>query len=181
MRFLLDTQVLLWALVSPERIPTRVRERLESPEHEVLFSAANIWEIAFKVWVRRMELPIPIEEVIAAAAHSGFEELLVRASHAAATAQLPLHHRDPFDRILVAQALYEPARLLTADRKLARYSDIVEVLARVRSAPSSRFTGAGGESLRAPEILRCPSVGLLGEMSRYRGSRHRYVGGAQGC
>ncbi|MDR5703951.1 MAG: type II toxin-antitoxin system VapC family toxin [Armatimonadota bacterium] len=128
MRLLLDTHVLLWALVSPQRIPARVRRRLESPEHEVLFSAASIWEIAIKVQIGRMALPMPVEEVAAAAVHSGFEELPIRAAHAAATVQLPLHHRDPFDRLLIAQALYEPARLLTVDRRLAPYSDLVEVL-----------------------------------------------------
>lgn len=128
MRLLLDTQVLLWALVSPERIPAPVRERLESPENDVLFSAASIWEVAIKVRIGRMDLPISLEDVTAAALQSGFQELPIRAAHVAATAQLPLYHRDPFDRILVAQALHEPARLLTADRKLARYADVVEVL-----------------------------------------------------
>jgi len=134
MRLLLDTHVLLWALVSPDRIPARVRERLTSPEHEVLFSAASMWEIAIKVQIGRMELPIPLQEVVTAAVKSGFEELPVRAGHAAIIVQLPMYHRDPFDRILVAQALYEPARLLTADRKLARYSDLVEVLDRVKGS-----------------------------------------------
>ena len=128
MRLLLDTHVLLWALVSPERIPDRTRRRLESPEHEVLFSAASIWEIALKVQIGRMALPVPVEEVAAAAVQSGFEELPVHAGHAAATVHLPLHHRDPFDRLLIAQAVYEPARLLTVDRKLAPYSHLVEVV-----------------------------------------------------
>lgn len=128
MRLLLDTHVLLWALVSPERIPARIRRRLESPEHEVFFSAASIWEIAIKVQIGRMVLPMPLEEVATAAVQSGFEELPIHAGHAAATVHLPLHHRDPFDRLLIAQALYEPARLLTADRKLAPYSHLVEVV-----------------------------------------------------
>ncbi len=128
MRMLLDTQVLLWALVAPERIPRQARERLESPEHEVLFSAASIWEIAIKVQIGRLDLPMPVEEVAAAAAQTGFQELPVRAVHAASTARLPMYHRDPFDRLLVAQALYEPARLLTADRQLATYSELVEVI-----------------------------------------------------
>jgi PIN domain nuclease of toxin-antitoxin system len=125
---LLDTQVLLWALAAPERIPRQARERLESPEHEVLFSAASIWEIAIKVQIGRLDLPMPVEEVAAAAAQTGFQELPVRAVHAASTARLPMYHRDPFDRLLVAQALYEPARLLTADRQLATYSELVEVI-----------------------------------------------------
>jgi PIN domain nuclease of toxin-antitoxin system len=105
MRLLLDTHVLLWALVSPDRIPARVREWLASPEHEVLFSAASIWEIAIKVQIGRMELPMPLQEVVTAAVKSGFEELPVKAEYAATIVQLPMYHRDPFDRILIAQAI----------------------------------------------------------------------------
>jgi PIN domain nuclease of toxin-antitoxin system len=128
MRFLLDTHVLLWALAEPRRIPTSARKRLESPEHQVLFSAASIWEIAIKVRLGRLKPSLSVDDVAAAAIRTGFEELPVRASHAAATAKLPMHHADPFDRLLVAQALHEPARLLTVDRGLRRYSDLVEVL-----------------------------------------------------
>jgi len=128
MRFLLDTHVLLWALAEPGRIPAIAREWLESPEHEVLFSAASIWEIAIKVRIGRLKLSLSVAEVAAAAARTRFEELPVRASHAAATATLPMHHSDPFDRLLLAQALHEPARLLTVDRGLRRYSDLVDVL-----------------------------------------------------
>jgi PIN domain nuclease of toxin-antitoxin system len=128
MRFLLDTHVLLWALTAPGRIPAKTRARLESPEHEVVFSAASIWEIAIKAQIGRLKLALPVEEITAAAVRTGFEELPVRANHAAATARLPMHHRDPFDRLLVAQAAQEPARLLTVDRRLRRYSDLVEIV-----------------------------------------------------
>lgn len=128
MRFLLDTHVLLWALAEPGRIPAGAREWLESPEHQVFFSAASIWEIAIKARIGRFRLSLSVDEVAAAAVRTGFEELPVRASHTAATAKLPVHHRDPFDRLLVAQALQEPARLLTVDRGLRRYSDLVEVM-----------------------------------------------------
>ncbi|GBD10754.1 Ribonuclease VapC22 [bacterium HR23] len=125
MRLLLDTHILLWALASPERLPGEVRRLLEDPKNEVLFSAASVWEVAIKAQVGRFSLPIPLEEVVEAALRSGFAELPVRSVHAAGVARLPFLHRDPFDRLLVAQALYEPARLLTADRALAGYSDLV--------------------------------------------------------
>jgi PIN domain nuclease of toxin-antitoxin system len=128
MRFLLDTHLLLWALTAPGRIPAKTRAQLESPEHEVIFSAASIWEVAIKARIGRLKLPIPVDEITAAAIETGFKELPVRASHAAATARLPMHHRDPFDRLLVAQAVQEPARLLTVDRRLRRYSNLVEVV-----------------------------------------------------
>jgi len=128
MRYLLDTHLLLWALSEPQRIPRPVRRRLESPEHQVLYSAASIWEVAIKEQIGRLQLPLSVLEVADAAAHAGFEELPVRATHAAATATLPPLHRDPLDRLLVAQALQEPARLLTVDRQLVKYSDLVELV-----------------------------------------------------
>lgn len=127
MRLLVDTHVLLWAAVEPERLPASFRERLEAPENEVLFSAASIWEMAIKMARGRLTLPMSLEEFARAAVERGFEELPVTTAHAARVGHLPPHHRDPFDRLLVAQALSEPARLLTVDRALAPYSELVEV------------------------------------------------------
>ncbi len=128
MRLLLDTHVLLWALAEPERLPAHVREWLVSPANDVMFSAANIWEIAIKAQIGRLPLSVTVDELVEAARASGFRELPIRAVHAAAVYTLPLYHRDPFDRILVAQAIMEPARLLTVDTMLARYSELVEVI-----------------------------------------------------
>jgi PIN domain nuclease of toxin-antitoxin system len=127
MRLLVDTQVLLWAAAEPERLPPSFRERLESPANEVLFSAASIWELAIKMQIGRFSLAVQPEEIARTAVERGFEELPVMAVHAAGVRHLPLHHRDPFDRLLIAQAVHEPARLLTADRMLAKYSELVEV------------------------------------------------------
>ncbi len=128
MRLLVDTHVLLWAAAEPGRLPARVRDRLASPENEVLFSAASVWELAIKQQIGRLALTVTPGQIAEAAVLMGFEELPVTAAHAAGVCRLPLHHRDPFDRVLVAQAIHEPARLLTADRALARYSDLVEVV-----------------------------------------------------
>lgn len=128
MRLLLDTRVLLWALAEPERLPARLREWLVSPANDVMFSAANMWEIAIKAQIGRLSLSATVEEVAEAALASGFQELPIRAVHAAAVHRLPLHHRDLFDRILMAQAITEPAHLLTVDTMLARYSELVEVI-----------------------------------------------------
>lgn len=129
MRLLVDTHVLLWAVAEPERIPRPFRERIESPDNDVYFSAASIWELAIKMQAGRIELPVGIEEITQAAVDMGFLELPVSAAHASGTAHLPLHHRDPFDRLLVAQALHEPFRLFTVDQTLGEYSDLVEVIA----------------------------------------------------
>jgi PIN domain nuclease of toxin-antitoxin system len=127
-RLLVDTHVLLWAAAQPQRLPASSRERLESPENDVFFSAASIWELAIKLQIGRISLTVMPEEIARTAVDRGFQELPVTAAHAARVRLLPLHHRDPFDRLLVAQAIHEPARLLTADRALAKYSDLVEVI-----------------------------------------------------
>jgi PIN domain nuclease of toxin-antitoxin system len=128
MRLLVDTHILLWALGEPGRLGHATRTQLESAENEVFFSAASIWEIAIKVQAGRLTLPLPIEDLSDAAQTMGFVELPVRAVHAAGVSRLPSHHRDPFDRLLVAQAMLEPAWLLTADRVLEQYSDVAHVV-----------------------------------------------------
>lgn len=128
MRLLIDTHILLWALFSPARIPAPVRIRLEDPDNQVLFSAASIWELSIKLQIGRLDLPLDLAELVDAAEGMGFEELPIASRHTMGVQRLPLHHRDPFDRILIAQAVYEPARFLTMDKLLARYSELVEVV-----------------------------------------------------
>jgi len=128
MRLLLDTHILLWALAEPKRIPKKTRAQLESAENDVLFSAASLWEVAIKVQAGRLDLSVPLDEISTAAQAMGFVELPVRAAHAVGVARLPLHHRDPFDRLLIAQAMLEPARLITVDGPLQQYSDLVEIV-----------------------------------------------------
>jgi PIN domain nuclease of toxin-antitoxin system len=125
MRLLLDTQVLLWTLAEPSMLDRETRATIESGDTEVLFSAASIWEIAIKAGLGRDEFAFDPAEIAQAALDTGFSELAVRVSAAALVARLPLLHRDPFDRILVAQAMAEPATLYTADQQLVPYSDLV--------------------------------------------------------
>lgn len=127
MKLIVDTHVLLRAAAEPERLPPSFRHRLESPENEVLFSAASIWELAIKVGIGRLSPDVDPGLIASTAVERGFVELPVTALHAARVRHLPFHHRDPFDRLLVAQALHEPARLLTVDRVLKQYSDLVEL------------------------------------------------------
>lgn len=129
MRLLLDTHVLLWALATPDRLDAATRAALEDPANDVLFSAASIWEIAIKARLGRADFPRDPDQVAAGARATGFTELPVRAAAAARVATLPLHHRDPFDRLLVAQTLCEPARLYTADPLLPPYSELVTLIA----------------------------------------------------
>lgn len=122
MRLLLDTRIFLWAVAGSPRLKPAARRLIESAE-QVYVSAASIWEVAIKAQLGKIEAdPKALTDAIAA---SGFLELGVRATHAAGVARLAPHHTDPFDRLLVAQALAEPLRLLTADAALVQYGDIV--------------------------------------------------------
>lgn len=124
MKLLLDTQVVLWAVLDSPRLGAAARQRIAEAE-VVYVSAASIWEIAIKAALGK--IAVDPQEIAGYCAGSGITELPVTARHAAATARLPAHHRDPFDRLLVAQALEEPLRLLTADRQLTAYSELVEL------------------------------------------------------
>ena len=128
MRFLLDTHVLIWALANPSKLSTSTHRTIADAENEVFFSPGSIWEIAIKAQIGRLRTALAPEEIAAAAKDSGFEELPIRSTAAAYIARLPLYHRDPFDRILIAQAICEPARFLSADRKLTRYTDLVTLI-----------------------------------------------------
>jgi PIN domain nuclease of toxin-antitoxin system len=125
MRLLLDTHVLLWALIAPRRLAKQALSDIENPANEVIFSAASIWEIAIKSALGRADFRVSPDEIAAAALATGFVELPVRAAAAAYVAQLPAHHRDPFDRLLIAQSITEPTLLYTADPQLQVYSALV--------------------------------------------------------
>jgi PIN domain nuclease of toxin-antitoxin system len=125
MRLLLDTQVYVWFLADSPELTKKARRAIDDAD-EVAVSAASIWELAIKSALGKIRIDVGrAHEGIAA---SGFVELPVRAAHAVAIADLPAHHRDPFDRLLVAQAISEPFSLLTADRALARYTPLVRVV-----------------------------------------------------
>ncbi len=114
---LLDTHVFLWWRSDPEQIPAPALEAIARADL-VLVSAASAWEAAIKVSLGRLELPEPLEAGVLA---SGFERLPITFAHAEAAAALPPHHKDPFDRMLVAQARLEGLVLVTHDRQLASY------------------------------------------------------------
>ena len=125
MRLLLDTHIFLWAVSGSPLLRAAARRLIESAD-EVHVSAASIWEVAIKA--RLGKIKADPHELAAAIQPSGFLELPVRATHAAAVRQLERHHSDPFDHLLIAQALAEPLRLVTTDKLLAKYSDVVIVV-----------------------------------------------------
>lgn len=123
--YLLDTNVLLAALLAPERLPPEVVAGLTEPSNAVYFSAASIWEIAIKRSLNRADFDFSPEDIHRLALETGFTELPVKGEDCYPIASLPWHHRDPFDRLLVAQAQSLPAYLLTTDGMLSRYSELV--------------------------------------------------------
>ncbi len=123
MRILLDTHLLLWAMAASQKLPRAVKSQLLDPGNEVYYSAASVWEIAIKRGLRRAQFRIDIDDLLNALRESGFLELPVDARHAAGVAHLPPIHKDPFDRLLVAQSMAEPMTLLTNDKIVAEYWD----------------------------------------------------------
>ena len=131
MRLLLDTHIALWAILDDRRLPKPVKGLIEDLDNEVIVSAASVWEIAIKHALgrgRRTDMPISGPVALNYFRRAGYGLLAVSAGHAAAVADLPPLHADPFDRVLVAQALMEPLRLITRDRRLAGYGSIVQVV-----------------------------------------------------
>lgn len=121
-RLLLDTQIFIWAVMDSPRLDPTARNMLSEAE-QIYVSAVSIWEIAIKA--RLGKINADPQEMLRAIGESGFAELAVSTRHAAGVERLDLHHQDPFDRLLVAQAIAEPLRLLTADPVLEKYTDLV--------------------------------------------------------
>src|SRR4051812_21401166 len=118
MRLLLDTHLLLWAAARTRRLPAEARELLEDSMNDAYFSAASIWEIAIKAALGRRDFRVDVAVLHKALPEMGFIELPVTAAHAAGITRLPAIHRDPFDRLLMAQCLAEPLTLVTNDAVL---------------------------------------------------------------
>jgi PIN domain nuclease of toxin-antitoxin system len=128
MRLLIDTHLLLWTAARSRRLPREARRLLEDPANDVFYSAASLWEIAIKASLRRSDLKVDLALLRPALAVMGLLELPVSGAHAERLASLPAIHKDPFDRMLVAQSLSEPLILLTNDAALAAYGEAVRVV-----------------------------------------------------
>jgi PIN domain nuclease of toxin-antitoxin system len=125
LNLLLDTHVALWAITDSPKLQKKARELIESPRSTVWISAATVWEIAIKHGLGRGDMPVSGQRALRYFQESGYRFLPVEPEHVAAVEDLSEHHADPFDRILVAQALVEPMRLMTHDPLVARYSDTI--------------------------------------------------------
>ena len=121
MRFLLDTHLVLWNFVEPERLSSRARTLLQSRQNELVFSTVCLWEIGIKRGLKKKGFQVDPRVLRRAMLDDGYEELAVLGQHAVEVDSLPPIHKDPFDRILIAQAMVEGITLLTADRVMAQY------------------------------------------------------------
>lgn len=122
MNLLLDTHVVLWWLGDSPKLSPRHRELIHDTDRRVLVSSVSVAEISIKVSLGKLTAPRGVAEAVA---RSGFETLAFDASHAEELRELPWHHRDPFDRMLIAQARVERLMLLTVDERIARYDGLV--------------------------------------------------------
>jgi len=122
MKYLLDTEVWLWTLTDPERIDLGARRLISGGEEELYLSAASSWEISIKSALGKLPLPEPPALYIPSRmVAQGIRSLPITHSHAVGVSELPMHHKDPFDRLLIAQARAEEMVILTADRSFTRY------------------------------------------------------------
>ncbi|MEH1897774.1 MAG: type II toxin-antitoxin system VapC family toxin [Nostoc sp.] len=122
MKLLLDTQCWLWWFAQPERLNEEAIAHIADENNELWLSVASIWEIGIKVAIGKLPLPDPLDSYISSRmAQLGMRSLEITASHALQAAALPLHHRDPFDRMLIAQAQIEKMTLVSADSMFNKY------------------------------------------------------------
>jgi len=129
MNLLIDTHVFLWLMSEPEKVTDAVAEACRAEDNELYLSAASLWEIQIKSQLGKLETGVPLGQLVSEQIESGVFRLLeISHRHILALDQLPLHHRDPFDRILLAQAMHEEMRLATADAAMGEYSSQVRLL-----------------------------------------------------
>ena len=139
MSLLLDTHVLLWAAGVPERLPAAARAMIEDPETELIFSTASIWEVVIKNGLGRADFSVDPHLLRRGLLENGYTELAVAGVHVLAVDLLPPIHKDPFDRILIAQARIEGITLLTVDETVGRYPGPIRALARGGQGMGSRL------------------------------------------
>lgn len=122
MRFLLDTQIFIWWDSEPEKLPARLSALFEDPSHTFVLSIASVWEMQIKAQLGKLDLNRPLNEIVVDQQRSNLLQLLpIELRHVLALQQLPLYHRDPFDRLIIAQAFSEQLTLLSVDAIFAQY------------------------------------------------------------
>jgi PIN domain nuclease of toxin-antitoxin system len=126
MRLLIDTHLLLWTAGQSARLSPQARSLIGDPANELLFSAASLWEIAIKAGLGRGDFRVDANQLRRGLLNNGYRELAITGEHAVAVTSLPMIHRDPFDRLLLAQGMVENITLLTSDAVMAQYPVAVQ-------------------------------------------------------
>lgn len=166
--YLLDTHRVLWAALEPSRLSRRATRRLRSRETSVAFSLVTIWEVAIKTSLGRPGFEVDPSRLHAGLLAAGFAELPVRPQHLFRVAALPWVHRDPFDRLLVAQAIEERLVLLTADVVLRHYGRFVKpVRARAGARGRAERVGTSQKATGRRCVNNCPQTGDITTMARW--------------
>jgi PIN domain nuclease of toxin-antitoxin system len=121
MKLLVDTHAFLWFLAGDEQLSGPARGAMEDADHEWWLSAASVWEMSIKCSLGRLTLPAPVDEYVGRKVQEGLRVMAIDWTHAAAVQRLPFHHRDPFDRLIVGQALCERLAVVTRDEVFSKY------------------------------------------------------------
>ena len=129
MKLLVDTHTFLWLMESPEKLSERASDECSDPANSLHLSAASLWEIQIKLQLGKLALDVPLSDVVKAEVTNGsFELLPIRAEHVLAVGDLPPHHNDPFDRMLIAQARTEDMEFVTTDSVIRQYASLARIL-----------------------------------------------------
>jgi PIN domain nuclease of toxin-antitoxin system len=128
MKLLLDTHLLLWAAGEPDQLPLAAMTEIENPDNDLVFSSASLWEVAIKRGLGRADFTVDPRLLRRGLLDNGYHELAITSEHAVAVDGLPPIHKDPFDRILIAQSIVEGIMLLTVDGRVAQYPAPVRLL-----------------------------------------------------
>lgn len=126
MNLLLDTHILLWAAARPEKLSRKTLRLFDDPDNTLVFSAASLWEIVIKQSLGRDDFDVNARQLRRGLLDNGYNELLVTSTHALALDDLPPLHKDPFDRMLLAQSQVEGFTLLTADKQVLQYPGLIQ-------------------------------------------------------
>ncbi len=128
MKLLLDTHVLLWAASEPSRLSEAARTLLNTPDHQLVFSSVSIWEVSIKASLGRDDFRVEARRLWRMLLAHGYQELPLTGEHAVVVEHLPWLHKDPFDRILIAQSRVESMTLLTSDQAVAEYGEGIQLI-----------------------------------------------------
>jgi PIN domain nuclease of toxin-antitoxin system len=126
MKLLLDTHILIWWLDDDSKLTNEARQIIQNPDNDIFISHVSLWEIQIKSMSGKLKADV--ETIIQQLPENGFQQLAMHPNHILALAKLPPHHQDPFDRILIAQALSEPLHLLTHDKVVAQYNESIMLI-----------------------------------------------------